>query len=53
MFVSGETAEPSTETTTLIEQIVQQQVQEMVCVFQVLCSFTVIDWFYSFESARR
>ncbi|KAF4300678.1 Transcription initiation factor IID 18kDa subunit [Botryosphaeria dothidea] len=30
MFVSGETAEPSAETTTLIEQIVQQQVQEML-----------------------
>ncbi|KAJ9667785.1 Transcription initiation protein spt3 [Coniosporium apollinis] len=30
MFVSGETGEPSPETTTLIEQIVQQQVQEML-----------------------
>lgn len=30
MFVSGETAEPSTETTTLIEEIVRQQVIEMV-----------------------
>ncbi|KAF2147372.1 uncharacterized protein K452DRAFT_6443 [Aplosporella prunicola CBS 121167] len=30
MFVSGETAEPSAETTSLIELIVQQQVQEML-----------------------
>jgi transcription initiation protein SPT3 len=30
MFVSGETAEPSMETTTLIEEIVRQQVVEMV-----------------------
>jgi Transcription initiation factor IID, 18kD subunit len=30
MFVSGETAEPSTETTSLIEDIVRQQVVEMV-----------------------
>lgn len=31
MFVSGETAEPSVETTTLIEEIVRQQVVEIVC----------------------
>ena len=30
MFVSGETAEPSIETTTIIEEIVRQQVIEMV-----------------------
>ena len=30
MFVSGETIEPSPETTTLVEQIVQDQVQSMV-----------------------
>lgn len=30
MFVSGETAEPSVETTTLIEEIVRQQVIEIV-----------------------
>ena len=30
MFVSGETAEASAETTTLIEEIVRQQVIEMV-----------------------
>ena len=30
MFVSGETGEPSAETTTLIESIVQDQVKEMV-----------------------
>ena len=30
MFVSGETGEPSTETTGLIEDIVRQQVIEMV-----------------------
>lgn len=33
MFVSGETAEPSVETTTLIEDIVRQQVVEIVCSF--------------------
>lgn len=31
MFVSGETAEPSPETTTLIEEITRQQVIEIVC----------------------
>lgn len=31
MFVSGETAEPSSETTTIIEEIVHTQVVEMVC----------------------
>lgn len=31
MFVSGETAEPSIETTGMIEDIVRQQVVEMVC----------------------
>lgn len=30
MFVAGETGEPSSETTTLIEQIVHDQVIEMV-----------------------
>ena len=30
MFVSGETAEPSMETTTIIEEIVREQVVEMV-----------------------
>ena len=30
MFVAGETGEPSTETTTLVEQIVHEQVVEMV-----------------------
>ena len=30
MFVAGETAEPSTETLFLVEQIVHEQVQEMV-----------------------
>lgn len=30
MFVSGETAEPSQETTTIIEEIVHTQVVEMV-----------------------
>lgn len=30
MFVSGETAEPSVETTSLIEEIVRQQVIEIV-----------------------
>jgi hypothetical protein len=30
MFVSGETAEPSSETTWMIEEIVREQVVEMV-----------------------
>ena len=30
MFVSGETAEPSIDTTGIMEEIVQQQVKEMV-----------------------
>lgn len=41
MFVSGETAEPSADTTTLIEQIVQQQVQEMVAHADSLCSVSL------------
>ena len=32
MFVSGETIEPSPETTTLVEQLVQDQVQAMVSI---------------------
>ena len=32
MYVSGETAEPSHETTGMVEEIVRQQVIEMVCV---------------------
>ena len=35
MFVAGETGEPSSETTTLIEQIVHEQVLEMVRFFIV------------------
>jgi hypothetical protein len=31
MYVSGETAEPSVETTSIIEDIVRQQVIELVC----------------------
>lgn len=31
MFVAGETGEPSQETLWLVEQIVHEQVQEMVC----------------------
>lgn len=37
MFVSGETAEPSVETTTLIEEIVRQQVVEIVCAPLIVC----------------
>ena len=37
MFVAGETGEPSSETTTLIEQIVHEQVIEMVS-FSILCA---------------
>lgn len=40
MFVSGETAEASVETTTIIEDIVRQQVIEIVCYFKELfCCF--------------
>lgn len=31
MYVSGETGEPSPETTGMVEEIVRQQVIEMVC----------------------
>ena len=31
MFVAGETGEPSSETLLLVEQVVHEQVQEMVC----------------------
>lgn len=33
MYVSGETAEASVETTGIIEDIVRQQVIELVCTF--------------------
>ncbi len=36
MYVSGETAEASAETTGMIEEIVRQQVIEMVCNAQFL-----------------
>src|SRR5690348_16180559 len=38
MFVSGETGEPSAETTTLIESIVQDQVQHMLRECSVLAT---------------
>jgi hypothetical protein len=40
MFVSGETVEPSPETTMLVEQIVQQQVMEMVSILTRPSFFT-------------
>lgn len=36
MFVSGETAEPSPETTWMIEEIVREQVLEMVCIVKCI-----------------
>ena len=36
MFVSGETADPSTETTGLIEEIVREQVVQMVCTLSTI-----------------
>lgn len=48
MFVSGETAEPSAETTGMIEELVKQQVIEMVgyyCAKVSLCFGT-----YSYEA---
>ena len=36
MYVSGETAEPSVETTGIIEDIVRQQVIELVCQLTIL-----------------
>jgi hypothetical protein len=44
MFVSGETAEPSSETTTLIEDITRQQVIEIVCtVFLYPVNYLLMD----------
>lgn len=40
MFVSGETADVTPETTSMIESIVQQQVMEMVCLSKSLFIFT-------------
>jgi hypothetical protein len=53
MFVSGETVEPSPETTTLVEQIVQQQVMEMVGyqLFLILTYFNSHD--HSYGTAQR
>ena len=42
MFVAGETGEPSSETTTLIEQIVHEQVIEMVSLFSLCACKTKI-----------
>lgn len=39
MFVSGETAEPSIETTTLIEEITRQQVIEIVRKFPIIPTY--------------
>lgn len=36
MYVSGETAEPSHETTGMVEEIVRQQVIEMVCTLSLI-----------------
>lgn len=38
MFVSGETAEPSIETTGMIEEIVHEQVVEMVSDENLICT---------------
>jgi len=38
MFVSGEVAEPLSETTGLVEDIVRAQVVEMVLILQFLAS---------------
>jgi len=38
MFVSGETAEPSPETTTLIEEITRQQVIEIVSAITLIAN---------------
>lgn len=43
MYVSGETAEPSHETTGMVEEIVRQQVIEMVCGTSIY-SFRIIPW---------
>lgn len=42
MFVAGETGEPSSETTTLIEQIVHEQVFELVSVSFINLSLMLI-----------
>jgi hypothetical protein len=41
MFVSGETAEPSTETTWLIEEIVREQVVHMVSM-NLVCNLNTL-----------
>jgi hypothetical protein len=38
MYVSGETAEPSVETTSIIEDIVRQQVIELVGIIPLPCT---------------
>ena len=43
MFVSGETAEPSAETTGMIEELVRQQVIEMVSLSILVFSKTLHD----------
>ena len=42
MFVSGETAEPSPETTGMIEEIVRQQVVEMVS--PIITGYVRLEW---------
>ena len=41
MFVSGETAEPSIETTSAIEEITRQQVVEIVCSLFTALSYCI------------
>lgn len=42
MYVSGETAEPPVETTSIMEDIVRQQVIEMVCYIPCLVEITLL-----------
>jgi len=53
MFVSGETVEPSPETSMLVEQLVQQQVMEMVRSSIAPSFLTKLMAAPSYETAQR
>ena len=53
MFVSGETAEPSTETTGMIEELVRQQVIEMASIhIRLGCKMTLLTAVSAYTSYR-
>ena len=53
MYVSGETAEASAETTGMIEEIVRQQVIEMVCRILLITFHPIEANLISYDNVRN